>query len=94
MNIVQDSRWFLAIRIAGAVVALTLVLVLLNLETTSLWLALLLAVLAGLAAVVAISPRRHPAAGAPPDAVADADRVVGGQLTQAARITDQQFRQP
>jgi hypothetical protein len=58
MNRVQDSRWFLAFRIAGAVVALTLVLVLLSLDTTSLWLALLLAVLAGLAAVVALSPRR------------------------------------
>jgi len=58
MNSVQDSRWFLAFRIAGAVVALTLVLVLLSLDTTSLWLALLLAVLAGLAAVVALSPRR------------------------------------
>lgn len=68
VNRVQDSRWFLAIRIAGAVIALTLVLVLLNLETTSLWLALLLAVLAGLAAVVAVSPQHHAVTTATPSA--------------------------
>jgi len=77
MNRVQDSRWFVAIRIAGAVVALTLVLVLLSLDTTSLWLALLLAVLAGLAAVVAISPRRHPEGPAPPDeALSDSEHAA------------------
>ncbi|MEP6562466.1 MAG: hypothetical protein ABJD68_15495 [Nakamurella sp.] len=82
VNRVQDSRWFLAIRVAGAVLALALVLVLLSLDMTSLWLALLLAVLAGLFAVVAISPRRHPdpgalpEPGALPDDGAAADRVV------------------
>jgi len=74
MDRVQDSRWFLAIRIAGAAVALTLVLVLLSLDTTSLWLALLLAVLAGLAAVVAVNPRRHPTSAAAGD-----DDVNAGQ---------------
>lgn len=55
---VQDSRWYLAVRAAGAIVAIVLVLVLLNLENPGVLLAVLLALLAGLAAVVAVSPHR------------------------------------
>ncbi|MET0866030.1 MAG: hypothetical protein ABWZ98_16990 [Nakamurella sp.] len=76
VNRVQDSRWFLAIRIAGAVLALALVLVLLSLDTTSLWLALLLTVLAGIAAVVAISPRRKPAGLAAAETAGDGQQAA------------------
>ena len=55
---VRDSRWHLAVRAIAAIVAIALVLVLLNLENPSVLWAVFLALLAGLAAVVAVSPQR------------------------------------
>jgi len=67
---VEDSRWRLGIQIAAGVVAIVLVLILVSLDDPSLWLALLLAVIAALAAVVAASALRRgttPAVDAPPE---------------------------
>ena len=74
---VQDSRWHLAVRVVGAVVAVALVLVLLNMENPSVLWAILLAILAGLGAVVAVSPQRdaEPAAAVAHAEVPTADRV-------------------
>ncbi|HYN71636.1 MAG TPA: hypothetical protein VES60_03965 [Nakamurella sp.] len=60
---VQDSRWRLGIQIAAGVIAVVLVLILVSLDDPSLWVALLLGVIAALAAVVAASAlRRGPTA--------------------------------
>lgn len=61
---VQDSRWQLAVRIAAGVVALVLVLVLVSASLTFVW-AVLVALLAGLAAVVAASSPRGPVSAEP-----------------------------
>lgn len=53
---VRDTRWHLAFRAVGAIVALLLVLLLLTWDNPGVLWAVVLAVLAGLAAVVAISP--------------------------------------
>jgi hypothetical protein len=60
---VQDSRWQLAVRIAAGVVALVLALVLVSASLTFAW-AVVVALLAGLAAVIAASSPRGPAVGA------------------------------
>ena len=68
---VEDSRWRLGIQIAAGVVAVVLVLILVSLDDPSLWVALLLAVIAALAAIVAASALRRgpaPAVDAPPEA--------------------------
>lgn len=74
---VLDSRWHLAVRVIGAVVAVALLLVLLNMENPSVLWAILLAILAGLGAVVAVSPQRdaEPAAAGVHAEVPNADRV-------------------
>lgn len=54
---IRDSRWHIVIRVLGAVVALFLVLILLTWENPGVLWAVVLALLAGLAAVVAISPQ-------------------------------------
>jgi len=61
---VQDSRWQLAVRITAGVVALVLVLVLVSASLTFVW-ALLVALLAGLAAVVAAFSPRGPVPATP-----------------------------
>jgi len=61
---VQDSRWQLAVRITAGVVALVLVLVLVSASLTFVW-AVVVALLAGLAAVIAASSPRGPATGPP-----------------------------
>lgn len=71
---VRDSRWHLAVRAAGAVVALVLVVVLLNWDNPGVLLAVVLAVLAGLAAVVAISPQRSTSR-APDDATTGTEQL-------------------
>ena len=65
MGSIRDSRWHIVIRAVGAVVALVLVLVLLSWENPGVLWAVVLALLAGLAAVVAISPQ--PGNAPPPD---------------------------
>lgn len=62
---IRDSRWHIVIRVLGAVVALFLVLILLTWENPGVLWAVVLALLAGLAAVVAISPQLG--TDAPPD---------------------------
>ena len=66
---VEDSRWRLGIQIGAGVVAVVLVLILVSLDDPSLWVALLLAVIAALAAVIAASALRRgptaPVAGRP-----------------------------
>ena len=57
---VRDSRWHLAVRIVSAVIALAALLVLFNLQKPGVLSAVALAVLAGLAAVIAVSPQRQP----------------------------------
>ena len=76
---VQDSRWQLAVRIAAGVIALVLVLVLVSASLTFVW-AVLVALLAGLAAVVAAISPRGPVPAAP--AVADQRRPPAGRLTR------------
>ena len=56
---VQDTRWQWVVRIAAGVVAVVLAVVLLTLENPTLIWALLLAVGAGLAALIAFAPRRR-----------------------------------
>ena len=65
---VQDSRWQLAVRITAGVIALILALVLVSASLTFVW-AVLVALLAGVAAVVAAFSPRGPVPAAP--AVAD-----------------------
>jgi len=65
---VQDSRWQLAVRITAGVIALVLALVLVSASLTFVW-AVLVALLAGVAAVVAAFSPRGPIPAAP--AVAD-----------------------
>src|SRR6478609_7206619 len=75
---VQDSRWQLAVRIAAGVIALVLVLVLVSASLSFVW-AVLVALLAGLAAVVAASSPKGPVAVAPAvvDQLADTPERVG-----------------
>jgi len=56
---VEDSRWRLGVQIGAGVVAVVLVIILVSLDDPSLWVALLLAVIAALAAVVAASALRR-----------------------------------
>jgi len=65
MGSIRDSRWHIVIRALGAVVALILVLVLISWDNPGVLWAVVLALLAGLAAVVAISPQ--PGNAPPPD---------------------------
>jgi hypothetical protein len=65
MGSIRDSRWHIVIRALGAVVALILVLVLISWDNPGVLWAVVLALLAGLAAVVAISPQ--PGNASPPD---------------------------
>lgn len=58
---VRDSSWYLILRAAAAIVAIVLVVVLLNLENSGVLWAVVLALLAGLAAYIAVSPQRNPA---------------------------------
>ena len=65
-GLVSDSRWHLAVRVVAAVVALAALLVLFNLQNPGVLSAVALAVLAGLAALIAVSPQREvPGADAP-----------------------------
>jgi hypothetical protein len=61
---VQDTRWQLAARIAAGVIALVLVIVLVSASLSFVW-AVLVALLAGLAAVIAGSSPKGPAPTAP-----------------------------
>ena len=63
---VQNSRLNLVMRVVAAVVAVLLVIVLVSLDNPGLLAALLLALFAGVAAIIAVSPRRRPAEIAPP----------------------------
>jgi len=65
MGSIRDSRWHIVIRAVGAVVSLILVLVLISWDNPGVLWAVVLALLAGLAAVVAISPQ--PGNASPPD---------------------------
>lgn len=65
---VEDSRWQLALRITAGVIALALVIVLVTVTLTFVW-AILVALLAGLAAVVAAYSPHGPAAGPTGDPV-------------------------
>ena len=71
---VEDPRWRLGIQIGAAVIAVVLVLILVSLDDPSLWVALLLGVIAALAAVVAATALRSP-----PTPVAD--KVLSGVNT-------------
>ena len=78
---VQDSRWNIAVRVGAGVIALILVLVLISLDGPSLVWAVLLAVLAGLGALIAASPPRRTApalTGAHADVGADHQAGVPG----------------
>jgi hypothetical protein len=57
-NRVQNSTWNIVVRVVAGLVALTLVLVLVSLDNPGIVLALVLALLAGLFAIVAASPQR------------------------------------
>ena len=56
---VRDSSWYLILRAAAAIVAIVLLVVLFSLENPGVLWAVLLALLAGLAAIVAINPQRN-----------------------------------
>ena len=55
----RDSSWYLILRAAAAIVAIVLLVVLFSLENPGVLWAVLLALLAGLAAIVAINPQRN-----------------------------------
>lgn len=75
---VQDSKWRLVVRVGAGAVALILVLVLISLESPGLLWAMVLAVVAGLAALIAFSPQRDPEAVTPgAHAEVDAAEKVG-----------------
>jgi hypothetical protein len=61
---VQDARWQLAVRITAGVIALILAIVLVSASLTFVW-AVVVALLAGLAAVVAAFSPRGPVPAAP-----------------------------
>jgi len=75
---VEDSRWRLGVQIGAGVIAVVLVIILASLDDPSLWVALLLAVIAALAAVVAASAlRRGPTPAVAGDhSIDDADDTV------------------
>ncbi len=67
-GLVRDSSWYLILRAAAAIVAIVLVVVLLSLENPGVLWAVVLALLAGLAAYIAVNPQRNrePVDPAPP----------------------------
>ena len=72
---VRDSSWHLILRAGAAIVAIVLVVVLLSLENPGVLLAVLLALLAGLAAVVAVNPHRAAPTAAPPIDISPAEHA-------------------
>lgn len=56
VGLVRDARWYLGVRIASGVIAIALVIALLDLDDPKILWAVLLVVLAGLFAVIAVSP--------------------------------------
>lgn len=74
---VQNSTWNIVVRVAAGLIALTLILVLVSMDNPGIVLALVLAVVAGLFAIVAASPQRVApvASGAHSEVVRD-DKVV------------------
>jgi len=58
-GLVRDSSWYLILRAVAAIVAIVLVVVLLSLEDPGVLWAVVLALLAGLAAYIAVSPQRN-----------------------------------